>query len=83
MESWKEGSRTYDECAVGHLLDSVRNADSVQRLQFQRPENEEIQSSLQKFGRLGHCEEYIDNRYRPSIEGQRLRHNSGRLAIQL
>jgi len=47
MESGKERTGTYYENTSGHLFDTVRNADAVQWLELECPENQEVKRSLE------------------------------------
>src|SRR6476469_5367048 len=55
MQSWKERSRPHDEYAFRHLFDTVGNAHAMQRLEFQRTQNQEVECALQKISRFRHA----------------------------
>ena len=55
MESGKKRTGTDYKHAFGHLFDPVRKAYAVQRPQFERPENQEVQRSLEKFSGFSHA----------------------------
>jgi hypothetical protein len=48
VQSRKKGSGSDHKNSVGHLFDAVRDTDSMQRLEFERTENEEIESPLEE-----------------------------------
>src|SRR5450432_805740 len=59
VQGGEEGTGAHHENPMRYLLDAVRNADPVQWSKLDRSENEEIQSSLQKFGGLRHWVNHI------------------------
>jgi hypothetical protein len=52
MQGREQGAGTDHEDTVRHLLDPVRDADTVHSAQFQRAENQEVQRSLQQIAQV-------------------------------
>ena len=67
MERWKERSWLHGKRAVRRLLDPLRDAEAMPRLELERPEDHQIQRSLQQFSPSRHStplsETDIDIRY--------------------
>jgi hypothetical protein len=55
MERWKKRPGANHEHTPGDLSDAVRDADAVQGTQFERPQYEKIQRSLEKVGLFEHA----------------------------